>query len=371
MVKQSGFALNPEGWIQPESNKIKPMNISSLVRPNILELKPYSSARSLYTRGILMDANENPYNVFGGAVELNRYPDGSNIALRKLIAEQFNLSPECCAAGNGSDELIDLLFRIFCEPGREEVIIPSPTYGMYNVSAEINNVRIKDIPLVNGCRELDVEKIKSSVTKNTKLIFICNPNNPTAGTFRREQMLDVVANCNAIVVVDEAYADFMNDETLIPKINNYNNLVVVRTLSKAYAMAGARLGYMFAGREIIGLIQKTKPPYNINALTTSAAIIALGEKEKAKKYISEIISQREWLLQELKAVKDIYEIFPSQANFILFRIRNGDAVFAYLVEKGIIIRSRTNVPGLYDCLRVSVGTPEHNRLFINLLNKKQ
>ena len=251
-------------------------DIQGLVRPNIQKLKAYSSARSLYTSGILLDANENPFSVFDAPVPLNRYPDGSNKTLRAQLAAPLNLSEEQCAVGNGSDEIIDILFRIFCEPGQDNCIITSPTYGMYEVSAAINAVQVKDVPLVQN--QLDVEGVLKAIDAHTKMIFICSPNNPTGDVLQRKDILRIITESNRLVVIDEAYADFMTVPSFVSEIVKYKNLVVVRTLSKAFAMAGLRLGYGFADAAIIALVQKVKPPYNINVLTTHAVLEALKKK---------------------------------------------------------------------------------------------
>lgn len=343
------------------------MNIMDFIRPNIRKLKPYSSARSLYTSGILMDANENPYNVFGDGLDLNRYPDGSNIAIRKKIAERFGMSADNCAVGNGSDEVIDILFRIFCEPGQDEVIITTPTYGMYEVSANINNVRVVDVPLVNN--QLNLPGIFNALTPFTKMIFICSPNNPTGDTIKHEDILKLVQESNRIVVIDEAYGDFMSDPSFIKDVTKYKNLLVTRTLSKAFAMAGARLGYVFADKEIIDTFQKVKPPYNVNVLTTNAVLKALERQDEADQYLQTLKDFRDQMIEDLKQIKGVQEVFSTQSNFILFRIENADEIFKQLVDKGIIIRSRTKENGLANCLRVSIGTREQNEFFIQSLKE--
>ena len=341
------------------------MNIQSLVRPNISKLKPYSSARSLYTSGVLMDANENPHNVFGSNIELNRYPDSSNKAIRAKLAQINGVLQEQVAVGNGSDELIDLLIRIFCEPGQDNILITSPTYGMYEVSANINNAGIKDIHLIDN--NLDVKAIDEAIDSNTKIIFLCSPNNPTGDVLNTNDILYLIKNTNAIVCVDEAYADFMTTDSLQAHIDQHPNLVVLRTLSKAYGMAGVRLGYILADKELVALIQKVKPPYNVNALTTDAVLNALADQDKVKSVISELISERNRIAKELETINTIRKIYSSQSNFLLFKIDNADEVFKKLVAQGIIIRSRTGMAGLADCLRVSIGTKEQNDLFLEKL----
>jgi histidinol-phosphate aminotransferase len=341
------------------------MNILSLVRSNIQKLKAYSSARSLYTSGILMDANENPYTVYGDEVALNRYPDGSNKALREKLASRFNQTVDTCAVGNGSDEIIDILFRIFCEPGKDSIVITSPTYGMYEVSANINDIKIIDIPLIQN--QLDAQGILKSITPHTKIVFICSPNNPTGDVVKSEDIHKIIQECGCLVVIDEAYADFMTAPSFVAEIKNYKNLVVVRTLSKAFAMAGLRLGYAFADAVIIDLIQKVKPPYNVNVLTTQTVLSALERSEIAEDYVKVIIEERDHLIAALKNISEVEEVFPTQSNFILFKIKDADMVFDKLVRHGVIIRSRTSqIP---NALRVSIGTKEQNKLFLNYLKQ--
>jgi histidinol-phosphate aminotransferase len=337
------------------------MDILQLARNNIKSLVAYSSARSLYTKGILMDANENPYSPPGTPGDLNRYPDGSNRMLRELLSERLGLNAERCAAGNGSDELLDLLFRIFCEPGRDKVLITSPTYGMYGVLAATHDIEVLDVPLLDGFT-LNMPEILR-VLPSVKIVFLCRPNNPTGNVFSREDILRILEERKCLVVVDEAYAEFMKEESLVTGLDDYPNLVVLKTLSKAFALAGARLGYMLAAPEVIGLVQKTKLPYNISALTATTVISVLqGAQDNSPATLLEERGRMMKALSELPGV----QAFPSEANFILFRVKDADKVCASLASAGIIIRSRTSqIPG---CLRVSIGTPEQNRLFLQQLN---
>lgn len=356
-------------------------DILTLVRPNIKRLIPYSSARSLYKEGVLMDANESPYNPFGDGLVLNRYPDSNNTELRSKLSFRYDLGINNCAVGNGSDELIDILFKIFCEPGKDNVIISKPTYGVYEIFAEINNVQVIDVPLVNF--ELNEKEILNKTDKHTKLIFICSPNNPTGNAFSYKSIINIVSNSNVIVVIDQAYVEFQlnsqldanqnkqenADSLLMKDVLKYKNLVVLRTLSKAFALAGVRLGYIFADKQIIELIQKVKLPYNVNTVTTDRALKVLDNQVLIDQNIQKIITERDKLIAELNSIKEIKEVFPTQANFILFKINDADQVYKKLVERSVIIRNRTKEPQLEDCLRVTIGTPEQNELFIESLRE--
>jgi len=355
--------------------------ILTLVRSNIKSLIPYSSARSLYKEGVLMDANESPYNPFGDGVELNRYPDSDNTELRSKLSLRYDLGINNCAVGNGSDELIDILFKIFCEPGKDNIIISRPTYGVYDVFAKVNDVQVIDVPLVNF--ELNEKEILNKADQHTKLIFICSPNNPTGNAFSYESIINIVRNSDAIVVIDQAYVEFQlnsqleanqnkgeNAASLLMKdVIKYKNLVLLRTFSKAFALAGVRLGYAFADKQIIELIQKVKLPYNVNTVTTDRVLKALDNQTLIDQNIQKIIAERDMLIAELKSFKEIKEVFPTEANFILFKINDADQVYRKLVEHGVIIRNRTKEPQLEDCLRVTVGTPEQNELFIESLRE--
>lgn len=352
--------------MMPRAEKF--IDIQKLVRPNIAALTPYSSARSLFTSGVLMDANENPYNLFHDEIELNRYPDSSNRALREAAAALFGVSPEECAVGSGSDELLDLLFRIFCEPKQDEALISNPTYGNYEVLAAIHDARVIDVPLAPGFR-LDTGRISQHLTTRTKLIFICSPNNPTGNAFRREDILSIVAEANAIVVLDEAYAEFSTEPSLIPEIRRWNNLVILRTLSKAYAFAGGRIGFAIANPEIIRYIQKIKLPYNLSILAAERAVKAMENQALVRERIKTIVEAREKLAAELRTVPGVQEIFPSQANFILFRIAGATKVFEKLAGRGVIVRNRSTVPQLENCLRVTVGDEKQNHLLMQHLKE--
>lgn len=351
-------------------NTKKVKNIQSLVRVNIMAMDAYSSARSLYTSGIFFDANENPYNIFdsqAGGIEVNRYPDGKNAELRKNLGLLYGLPSAKVAVGNGSDELIDLLIRIFCRPGLDEIIICPPTFGMYRVSANMNDVSVCEIPLKNY--SLDIEGIHTAITANTKILFICNPNNPTGSTTARAEIIELVEKLNLIVVVDEAYGDFMDDESLISSIDQHANLIVLRTLSKAFALAGARLGIVMASEFITSLVQKVKFPYNINSLSTTIILNALLEKNKVAESIVTLKIMRDEMEEVLRTYTEILEIIPSQANFLCVRFADSQIVFEALVKNNIITRRVAPQYGMQNILRISIGTFEQNKLLLDTLEK--
>ncbi len=345
------------------------MNIIDLARPNIVKLQPYSSARSENSSGILLDANENS---IGSVVEnypvddLNRYPDPNQKAVRIKLGEYLNLPYENLYCGVGSDEIIDLLIRIFCEPGRDNAIIVEPTYGMYKVACDINDAAVKSVNLSDDF-QIDVPKTLSSADANSKLMFLCSPNNPTGNLLNKEDILSLVRGFNGIVAVDEAYIEFNEKGSVINEVLNYPNLVVLRTFSKAWGLAGARCGYLAADESVISLIFKIKAPYNLNRLTSGIIIEALDKKEKKEIFVSMINLEKERIIEKMASLKGIEKIFTSDANFILFRCSNSDNVYKYLLEKGIVIRDRSSHPMLKGCLRMSVGTRHENDLFLTAL----
>ncbi|HOJ37586.1 MAG TPA: histidinol-phosphate transaminase [Ignavibacteriales bacterium] len=344
------------------------MNLENLVRDNIKKLKPYTSARESNLNGILLDANENGLGTttFKLHENLNRYPDPNQQKMRKIIASYLNIEPEYIVFGVGSDEIIDLTFRIFCNPKIDNVIISEPTYGMYSVCANINDVNIIETTLTHDF-QLDVNKILSLVNSNTKIIFICNPNNPTANLIKTEDILSLSKKFNGIIFVDEAYIEFCEENSLIKYIKDYPNLIISRTFSKAWGMAGVRLGYAVANPEIIKYYFKIKAPYNISALTREAFYKALDNIELKNKFVKNIISERERIVKYLSQIKEIEKIYPSDANFILFKVKNALDLYNYLVGKGIIIRYRGNQVNIPDTLRVTVGKKIENNLFLTEL----
>ena len=335
--------------------KMKKFELKSMVRPNIWELKPYSSARDEFTgnEGIFLDANENPFG------ERNRYPDPHQRELKKVLSSRNNISVENIFIGNGSDEVIDLVYRVFCEPSEDSVIICPPTYGMYEVSANINNVNLIKIPL-NDKFELNTERILS---ESAKCIFICSPNNPTGNNLKNiEEILD---QFNGIVIVDEAYIDFSDSEGFMSAIDRYPNLIVMQTFSKAWALAKARVGAAYSNSDIIALMDKTKPPYNVSGFNQQEAINALLDPKKFEQRVDIILEQRNLLERELYKLPFVKHIYPSDANFLLVKMSDAGAIYKYLVSNKVVVRNRdTVVPG---CIRITVGSPEENAQLIEVL----
>ncbi len=335
--------------------------IQNLVRPNIRCLTPYSSARSEFKgkAEVFLDANESPYDT-----GYNRYPDPLQWKLKRAIGELKGIAPEHIFLGNGSDEAIDLLLRIFCEPGADHIITLPPTYGMYRVSADISNVAVREIPLRPGSFQPDVEAVLAAADAHSKVLFICSPNNPTGNSTRTESIRALAEGFPGIVVVDEAYIDFSAQESAIGLLPGYPNLVVLQTFSKAWGLAGIRLGMAFASAEIIGYFNKVKPPYNINQLTQEAALRALAKKEEQEAQVQQLLGQRTLLQQYLGGLPFVERIYPSDANFLLVKMKDPAGIYDYLVEQGIIVRDRSRVMLCEGCLRITVGTPEENeRIF--------
>ncbi len=341
------------------------MSIKNLVRKNIIDLKPYTSARSSHLAGILMDANENPYtNIDQFGIALNRYPDPNHAEIKKQLSKIISVESENLFIGVGSDEIIDLLIRIFCIPGSDSALVFEPTYGMYKVACDVNNVEVLTSPL-NGNFQIDLDSLNSTIKENTKIIFICNPNNPTANCIDRQTIINIAKSYNCIVVVDEAYIEFSNQESLIKDAMELENLVVTRTFSKAWGLASVRCGYAAASKEIIELLYKVKLPYNINKLTQSAILNAIENVRIKDEAVNKIILERENLISELKKISFVKNVYPSQTNYILFKVEEPKAIYNYLAAKGIIIRDRSSQ--IEGCLRVSVGTKEENIKFIETL----
>jgi histidinol-phosphate aminotransferase len=341
-------------------------DLNRIIRPNIRELKPYSSARSEFSgmAKVFLDANENS---FGSPLTkwYNRYPDPLQWELKKKISEVKKIPPEQMLLGNGSDECIDLLIRAFCEPKLDNIIINPPTYGMYEVYANINDVKVKEVPLLSNF-QLNMEGIEAAIDAATKIIFICSPNNPTGNSMDRTDIEMILNNFDGLVVVDEAYINYSRSRSLIPELKDYPNLVVMQTFSKAWGLAALRLGINFASEEIVTVLNKIKPPYNINQSTQDLAMQALDNLEDVNQMIRETISERELLTNELEKISFVKKIFPTDANFVLVKMDNATAVYESLKEKGIIVRNRSNVILCEDCLRITVGTREQN---IELLNR--
>ncbi len=342
-------------------------DISTLVRKNILEMKPYSSARDEFSgsASVFLDANENPFND-----PLNRYPDPQQTLVKKRIAELKGLAVENIFLGNGSDEGIDLLFRVLCEPGRDHVITIDPTYGMYAVCAEINAVGRRSV-LLNRDFSLDPDAVLTAVDEQTRIIFLCSPNNPTSNSLEREAMLKIIDRVNCMVVVDEAYIDFSEGPGLLSLLQEKKNLVVLQTLSKAWGLAGIRLGMLFAHPELIEYVSRVKYPYNISGLTIDAALRGLDDKDQQGLWIKEILEQRSNMAAELESFAFVKEVYPSDANFLLIRVDDPAAIYEFLMNKGIIIRDRSSVPLCEGCLRITIGTEEENRDLLGALKSYQ
>ncbi len=334
-------------------------NINNIVRKNVAGLKPYSSARDEFKQGdskmVFLDANENPFET-----GVNRYPDPQQRELKEQLGEIKRIPAEHILLGNGSDEVLDLIFRAFCEPGKDNIITLPPTYGMYQVLAEINNIDNREVLLTDDFQP-NVPKIFSSVDDNTKLIFLCSPNNPTGNSFCEEKILEILIKFNGLVVIDEAYIDFSESESWIKKLEEYPNLVITQTLSKAYGMAGIRLGICYASTEIIQILNKIKPPYNVNELTQKRALERVVDVISVKKEIADILIERNKLLKALLGVDFVEKIHNSDANFILIKVDNATMRYDQLLKKGIVIRNRTTQPLCENTLRLTVGTAEENQ----------
>ncbi len=341
------------------------MDITKLVRSNILELKPYSSARDEFSGGasIFLDANESPY-----PTQYNRYPDPHQRKLKQRIGQLKKVNENQIFLGNGSDEAIDLLIRAFCEPGQDEIVIPQPTYGMYSVSASINNVITRAVSLTSDF-DIDINKTLAALSSNTKLLFLCSPNNPSGNLLNYEKVIELIEKFDGLVVIDEAYIDFTSSSGFLPLLNKYTNLVILQTLSKAWGLAGLRLGMCFANVEIISILNKIKPPYNISVASQLIAEERLNDEEGKDSRVREIINQRDWLASELIKLKSVERVFPSDANFLLVRIKNAKETYISLLERGIVVRDRSTVLLCDDCLRISVGTPVENQKLLKELSQ--
>ena len=339
--------------------------IEQLVRPNILELKPYTSARTEYKglADILLDANENPFES-----GVNRYPDPLQVKLKKQIGQIKNIDPDHIFLGNGSDEVIDLLLRIFCEPKEDHIIILPPTYGMYKVSASISNVDIKTISLLDNFQP-DVEQILKEANAHSKILFICNPNNPTGNAISFKRIEQLVKGFEGIVVIDEAYIDFSIGNSALQLLPFHKNLVVMQTFSKAWGLAGIRLGMAFADPAIIHFFNKVKPPYNINTLTQDAALTALNQLETKKEWVKNLVEQRNWVTSQLENFSFVKKVYDSDTNFILVKVDDPNELYQYLIGQKIIVRNRSTTHKCEGCLRFTVGTSEENDRLIQALKE--
>lgn len=341
-------------------------SLNQLLRKNILQLKPYSSARDEYTgeEGTFLDANENPFNT-----PYNRYPDPHQRRLKGMIAELKELDDDQIFLGNGSDEPIDLIYRAFCEPGIDNVISIDPTYGMYQVAADVNNIGFRKVLLTTDF-QLDTKALLAAADENTKLLWICSPNNPTGNCFKQEDIVELLNNFSGIIVLDEAYIDFSPEKSFLPHLKEYPNLIILQTFSKAWGMAGIRLGMAFARPEIIQILSKIKYPYNVNILTQQKAMELLTQnKDKTNEWKELLLSQRESVKIELEKFSFVQTIYPSDANFLLIKVEGAKKIYSFLANQEIIIRDRSSVALCDGCLRITIGSPEENQVLLEALKQ--
>ena len=340
--------------------------LKELTRPNVWALKPYSSARDEYSgveASVFLDANENPYNTPN-----NRYPDPLQRELKALIAPLKGVKEENIFLGNGSDEAIDLVFRAFCRPGVDNVVAIDPTYGMYQVCAEVNDVEYRKM-LLDVYYQFKASSLLSAIDENTKAIFVCSPNNPTGNSLCRKEIESLLKRFDGLVIVDEAYIDFSSSESLLKDLDKYPNLIVLQTFSKAWGCAAIRLGMAFASPEIIAIFNKIKYPYNVNRLTQEEAIKVLQHPETIKGWVNTLLEERARVMEEFVKLPCCVRVFPTDANFFLAKVYEATQIYNYLVSEGIIVRNRTNVALCNDCLRITIGTKEENEALLEALRK--
>ncbi len=346
-------------------------DLEQLLRPHLRTLVPYSSARDDYqgTQGVFLDANENPFGSITDQ-DWNRYPDPYQRKLKEKLAGIRGISAQNIYLGNGSDEPIDLLLRAFCEPGLDNVIINPPTYGMYKVSADINNVEVREVLLTEHF-ELDVNQIFSSIGDKTKLIFICSPNNPTGNDLSLDAIREVIGGFRGIVIVDEAYIDFCSRASFVEMLEEFPNLVVLQTFSKAWGLAGLRLGVAYCSEEIMVILKKIKAPYNLSGLTQEVAMEALDKWKQKDEMVKRILENREKLREDLSKIDSVMKIYPSDANFLLVEMEDAHSRYQNLVEQGVIVRDRSGVILCNDALRITVGTKQENARLVEELKKTE
>lgn len=345
-------------------------SLDKVIRPHILSLTPYSSARDEYSgsEGTFLDANENPFgSVISG--KYNRYPDPYQSVVKEKLAKIKKVRPGQIFLGNGSDEAIDLIIRATCEPKQDNILILPPTYGMYKVCADVQNVEVKQVPLTPDF-QVDTKKVLETADANTKIIWICSPNNPSGNIIERASILHILDNFKTgLVVVDEAYIDFATEESFTQLLDTYPNLVVMQTFSKAWGLAALRLGMGFASEEIIKVLNKIKYPYNLNGVTQKLLYAALGKEEKKDKYVKQILKERERLHKKLADLSIVQHIYPSDSNQLLVKFTEANQIFHYLIEQKIITRLRSNVLLCDNCIRISVGTRKENDILLKALKK--
>ena len=341
-------------------------SLKDLVRPNIWCLKPYSCARDEF-RGrkasVFIDANENPYNN-----PYNRYPDPLQMSLKTRISEQKRIAPEQIFLGNGSDEAIDIVYRIFCIPQRDNVVAIEPTYGMYQVCADINDIEYRKV-LLDDNFGLDAEKLLGVVNTHTKVIWLCSPNNPTGNNLDEKEIEKVIRSFDGIVVLDEAYSDFSSRSPFRHRLDEFPNLIVLNTFSKAWGCAAIRLGLAYASEEIIGLFNKVKYPYNVNKLTQDAAIEILGKRRDVENWVKLILEERPKLMSSVAELRICEKVYPTEANFFLAKMNDATAIYEYLIDNGVVVRNRSKVALCDNCLRITVGTPQENNVLLAALRK--
>lgn len=333
------------------------MELDKLLRNNIKALKPYSSARDEFSgeADVYLDANENPFNK-----PYNRYPDPLQWAVKEKIAAIKNIAPEKIFLGNGSDEPIDIIFRAFCEPGVDNMVSIDPTYGMYQVAADINNVEVRKVKLDENFG-FSAQKLLDATNIYTKVIFVCSPNNPTANLLDKSEIVKLLTDFDGLVVVDEAYIDFAPESSLLPELDNYENLIILQTFSKAWGMAGIRLGMAFAQPEIIRIFNKVKYPYNINILTQKKALKLLDNFQEKEEWVKTILEERGRMVKKLFKLPFVQVVYPSDANFILVKMNDARGIYEYLTEQKIIVRDRSKITLCDDCLRITIGSPKENK----------
>ena len=341
------------------------IDINTLVRRNVLTMKPYSSARDEFhgEAEVFLDANENPY-----PSPYNRYPDPLQWKVKEKLAGIKGVKPSQIFLGNGSDEPIDLIIRAFCEPNHDSILITEPTYGMYKVSAEVNAVNVQQV-LLTPEFDLDLDTIPNTFYATTKVIFLCSPNNPTGNLLSRDKITEVLKRFYGLVVIDEAYVDFTKSKSFVQELKKHPNLVVLQTFSKAWGLAGLRLGMCFASEDIINILNKIKYPYNVNIRTQELALDALENAYKKDIWVDEILKERDALARELEKLPLVDRIFPTDANFLLVRVKDAQSAYQYLMDNKIIVRDRSRVNLCYNCLRITVGTPEENKRLIEALKQ--
>lgn len=338
--------------------------LEDLVRPNIWQLAPYSSARNEYSghaAHVFLDANENPYNA-----PFNRYPDPLQTKVKERLSTIKRVPAECIFLGNGSDEAIDLVYRVFCRPQVDNVVAIEPTYGMYKVCADINDVAYRPV-ILDEHYQMSADKLLAACDDNTKAIWLCSPNNPTGNNLKVEEVEKVLRGFDGIVVVDEAYSDFSTVPVFRKRLTEFPNIIVLNTMSKAWGCAAIRLGMAFASKEVIGLFNKVKYPYNVNLLTQHQALEELNNTEAVEKWVSLILSERKHMIQAFRELPSCIEVYPTDANFFLAKMTDAQGIYDYLVEKGIIVRNRTRVTLCKDCLRVTIGTKTENAELLSAL----